>query len=198
MSFDDSDMKIAGENGTDIGKDVSSGDTDIDKLYAFHLERGDLANSRRLGATLADYVRGQGDSPNDPRNFSGHPGGAFPDMKIAMHKQLLAIFALVVGIESSMPDRILTRACLNVFYDTLKKDSPALYDAMSASGAFSFYYLEYREDESNGVFGIAENFAMLCGSEKDPALMELGENIFRKYFNVSLGLVKDMEFGKMG
>lgn len=184
MPFDDSDMKIAGENPSDgVGTDAET-----DRLYAYRLERGELANARRLGATLADYVEGQGGGSDDI---------LAPDMKIAMHKQLLAIFALVVGVESSMPDRILTRACLNVFYNTLKKDSPRLYDAMSASGAFSFYYLKYRKDSADGgVYGIAESFAMLCGSERDTALREMGENIFRKYYNISLELVKDMSFSQ--
>ena len=183
MTYDDSDMKIAGNYA---GGDASDGIDKSDRLYAYRLEHGEIANARRLGATLADYVEGQ----------SGNSGDIFgPEMKIAMHRQLLSIFALVVGVESSMPDRILTRACLNVFYDTLKKDNPKMYDAMSASGAFSFYYLKYRKDSADGgVYGIAESFAMLCGSEKDTALREIGESIFRKNYNIALELVNDMSF----
>ena len=183
MRCDDSDMKIAGGSEAEIAHPAH--DPGIDRIYAYRLERGELANARRLGATLADYVEGQGGGSADILS---------PDMKIAMHRQLLAIFALVVGVESAMPDRILTRACLNVFYDTLKKDNPRLYDAMSASGAFSFYYLKYRKDSDDGVYGIAESFAMLCGSERDSGLRDLGESIFRKYYNTSLELVGDMAF----
>lgn len=188
---DDSDMKIAGQEYREELR--SPVDHEIDRLYERHRSCGNITRAQRLGASLAEYM---------VSNAAGENGVAADcvvlppsaDARVALHVQLLSIFALVTGVENSMPDKLLTRACLNVFYDSLKKERPHLYDAMSASGAFSFYYLNYRRGGSGSITGIASDFAMLCGSRDDKELYDLGLSVFQRFNSYACSLIRDMVF----
>ncbi len=181
-TFDDSDMKIAGSKPSEA---VNASERETDVVYEHHRDSGNLAKSRRLGASLADYIERFG-------NVNGDPSTG--DIKIELHKRLLAIFAMVVGIESLLPDRVLIRASLNVFYDTLKKEKPQLYDAMSSSGAFTFYYLAYRKGSGSNREGIGSSFAMLCGNDGNQAFIDMGLAVFDEYYSYVEQLIGELNF----
>ena len=67
-----------------------------------------------------------------------------------------------------------------MFYDTLKKEDPKLYDDMSATGSLTFYYLAYRRD-GDPKLRVAQAFAMLCGDEENEDLIQVGEAIYHRY-----------------
>ena len=184
MRYDDSDMKIVGSGGITIGADGSSeDDRRTESEYERQLGNGNLARARRLGATLADSAeRLESDGP------------AVTDA-ISAHKKMMMLFALVIGIEEELDDQLLRRAALNVFYDTLKKEKPLLYDSMSSSGAFTFYYLDYRKG-GDRTARLSKSFAMLCGREDDEELAKCGGGIFNEYRDYAKRAIGEMSFVK--
>ncbi len=176
---DDSDMKLA-EPGACRS---SVEDSDAPEGYDRMRRNGDLSRARRLGASLAGSIDSIYQSFCVTEN----------DSTVILHSKLLVVFSAVAAMESLLSDRILARTALNVFYDTLKKDSPQLYDSMSVSGAVTFYYLEYRKLGQTAA-DIGGKFAMLCGREEDDALMELGLDIFTRSFAHVRSVIDEMSF----
>lgn len=175
--FDDSDMKIAGEK---MPKGSSfQQENETVNLYEIQRQNGNLAKAQRIGATLVERI---GKLTLDNRD------SITDNDRYAVQKKLLMIFGFVVGIEEFSPNKLLVRTSLNVFYDTLKKEDPALYESMGLTGAFSFYYLEYRR-KGDITQNIANAFAMLCGAEGDIALVESGADIFGHYFSFVKALI---------
>ncbi len=178
---EDNDIKIAGSAG---GADaVKAAEPDDIENYDRMRRNGDLSRARRLGASLAGNI----DSLYDAL------GAEAQDDTVALHSKLLTVFSVVAALESLLPNRMLVRTALNVFYDTLKKDFPELYDSMSVSGAVTFYYLEYRKLGKTAA-DIGGKFAMLCGREEDDVLMTLGLDIFTRGFDHVRTLIDDMAF----
>jgi len=178
---DDSDMKIAGVS--DSAASDSAMDPESIDAYDRMRRSGELSRARRLGASLADCIEDVFKSLAIKSS----------DETVLLHSKLLVIFSAVAAMESDLPNPMLARTALNVFYDTLKKDSPELYDSMSVTGAVTFYYLEYRK---LGVMpaDIGGKFAMLCGREEDDALMSLGLDVFTRSFDHVRKIIDGMSF----
>lgn len=162
---DDSDMKIVGDSAADTAAEPDDSESLL--RYDYLRRSGELNRARRLGASAAGYI-------DEIDSLAAPPSG---DERVALHRRLMIIFAAVVAIESGLPEPLLIQTALNAFYDTLKRDHYALYEAMSASGAITFYYLEYRRlGEQPADIGGA--FAMLCGRSEDADLIKLGSDLF--------------------
>ena len=175
-----SDMKIAGmEQFADSAAADSAAIENYDRLR----RNGDIARARRLGASAAGSI-------NDIHSSLGLNTA---EDDIVLHERLLVIFSAAAALETCLPDRILSRSALNVFYDVLKKDTPELYDAMSVSGAVTFYYLEYRKLGEQPA-DIGGRFAMLCGREDDPELIETGGMIFARTYDQIRLAVENTDF----
>ncbi|MBE6764933.1 MAG: hypothetical protein E7546_03505 [Ruminococcaceae bacterium] len=179
--FDDSDMKIVGSAPS---KAEEPRDNETVNLYEEQKQNGNIAKAQRVGATLA----------GDIDALSVECEAALPsDDMLAVQKKLLMIFSFVAGIEEFSPNKLIVRTTLNVFYDTLKKEDPALYESMGLTGAFSFYYLEYRRS-GDATANIANAFAMLCGAESDSAYVETGSAVFEKYYSFVKELIAQVEY----
>ena len=107
---------------------------------------------------------------------------ALPDDldSMLLHRSMLLVFSIIIGMEQYIPGKALVGTALNVFYDTLKKEDPKLYDDMSATGSLTFYYLAYRRD-GDPKLRVAQAFAMLCGDEESDDLIQVGEAIYHRY-----------------
>lgn len=181
ISEDDSDMKIAGAEISAEPEGIS--DAESLEIYDRMRRNGDLSRARRLGASLAGSIdRLHSELLTDKS-----------DETVVLHSKLLVVFSAVAGIESMLSNRMLVRTALNVFYDTLKKDSPEIYDSMSVSGAVTFYYLEYRK-LGDAAADIGGKFAMLCGRDEDDELMRLGLDIFTHGFDYVRSVIDEMAF----
>ena len=99
----------------------------------------------------------------------------------------------IIGMEQYIPGKALVGTALNVFYDTLKKEDPKLYDDMSATGSLTFYYLAYRR-EGNQDRRVAQAFAMLCGNEESEDLIQVGEAIYHRYRHMVREYVEGIGF----
>lgn len=154
MRFDDSDMKIVGEQPV-IAADVAE-----DELKT-HQENGNLQKAKALGAVLADKVLSAPESA-EPFLTQG---------------RILRSFAVLVGLESYLPVGLPAQTARSAFYESLRQQG--VYDAICDDGAFSFYYLCLNEGAAI-TQKIGETYARLCGSE-DSAVCADGERIYRTF-----------------
>lgn len=177
---DNGDMKIA---GMEPAADNMAADSAAIENYDRLRRNGDIARARRLGASAAGSI-------NEIHSSLGLNAS---EDEIVLHERLLVIFSAAAALETCLSERILSHAALNVFYDVLKKDAPELYDAMSVSGAVTFYYLEYRKLGEQPA-DIGGRFAMLCGREDDPELTEIGGRIFTRAYDIVRSAVENTGF----
>ena len=110
-----------------------------------------------------------------------------------LNRSMLMVFSIIIGMEQYIPGKALEGTALNVFYDTLKKEDPKLYDDMSATGSLTFYYLAYRRD-GDPKRRVAQAFAMLCGDEESEDLIQVGEAIYHRYRHMVREYVEGIGF----
>lgn len=180
-TYDDSDMKIADGKKKSVEQQY---DGESVNFYEEQTENGNLAKAQRVGATLAENV---------DRLIFEQPKLSECTAGLPVQKKLLMIFGFVAGIEEFTPNKLLIRTCLNVFYDTLKRESPAIYESMGLTGAFSFFYLEYRR-KGDSAQNIANAFAMLCGADGNDEYIALGSKIFGEYFSFVEKLTEEVGY----
>lgn len=180
--FDDSDMKIVDDRpGRKIGS--SADDAPVEEQLA----NGNIACARTAGACIAGLIETEA-----TRLDSGAFAIPNCDDKDVLSRKLLMIFALVVAIEQKIEDKFLMRTALNSFYDTLKKENPEIYDAMSSSGAFTFYYLAYRR--ANDTRSVGSTFSMLCGNDGEEPYINVGCAVFEHYFKLGSDTIAAVKF----
>lgn len=180
------DVKVAGEN---LSRQIQAeAARSYEDKWEQSRENGNFARAQRIGATLACEA-----SSVSFLVFSGDNGE-----KRAGLCRLLAAFAFVAGIEAGIKDRLLSRIALNVFYNLLKKDDPALYDQINSGGEFTFFYLAYRRGgdprTDAASHDVAGAFAMLLGREGEDELIAEGAEIFEKYFDFARNLIAGVAF----
>ena len=177
---DDRDMKIAGDDfepvneaGADVGHEA--------QLLEQEKENGNLSRARRLGAILADEVSAvEGDSRTD-------------DSALLTQRRILLSFAVEVGLDALLPNSLTAQTAQDIFYNSLRVAAPRFYDALQASGAFSFYYLCVR-DGRQVEEKVGETFASLCGKKDDPAYARMGQELFRRFSGQVRNFVDTLEF----
>ncbi len=158
---DDSDMKIAGQPSK-----TSSWEDEVNKTLEEMKnirEKGLLLQAEQVGTHMASFITHMNAKTQD---------------KMLWNQQLwLCVFAVTVGCESCVHNPTAARAVLNAFHDRFRVICPDAYEDSGYSIAMSFYYLAVRSvGDSRSEIG--RTFAMLCGSEKDSALQELGKETF--------------------
>ncbi len=172
-SFDDRDIKIFGEGGEDVNRVVE--DEEYVKLINEKRGSRNIRRAIQLGASLVMEIE---------RCMPDLNEGVFalPDDvdTMLLNRSMLMVFSMITGIEEYLPGSALVGSTLNAFYDSLKKENPKLYDDMSATGAFTFYYLAYRRD-GDPKQRVAQAFAMLCGDENNEDLIQVGLAIYQRY-----------------
>lgn len=185
--YDDSDMKIASAQPSKQIKE-SKRAAEAAENFDLHRDNGNLARAQRLGATFVCEIKALNPGADGSMFRISEAGEQY-----AMQSKLLVMFSFVVGMEAFIPDKLLVRTALNVFYDSLKKEEPVLYDKMSSSGAFSFYYLEYRRG-GDPYRNVSKAFAMLCGKDGVDDYVKNGEEIFRHYYDFAKKLIAEVGF----
>lgn len=165
---DDSDMKIAGR---EVCCDNMS-DKDSD-LFFKQKENGNIKKAKDFGAILADIIFASDDLIEVEHNKKGIND-------ITEQRRILFAFTALEGMKMFTPNSITSRAALAEFYNTLSTRSPKLYEDISSSVSFSFYYLCTRKGNMQRD-GIGKTFAMLCGHEDDSIYEELGDIFYLEF-----------------
>lgn len=184
--LDDRDVKIFGEDKEECC--CTSEDSEYVKLINEQKGSRNIRRAMRLGASLVMEI---------DRSMPDLNSGVFalPDDQDSMllNRSMLMVFSMIIGVEQYVPGKALAGTALNVFYDTLKKEDPKLYDDMSATGSFTFYYLAYRRD-GDPKQRVAQAFAMLCGDENNEDLIQVGEAIYHRYRHIVRDFVEEIGF----
>lgn len=181
MYMDDSDMKIAGASFGDSSGTIRDSAEQTAHLLEHHKKNGNLSRARRLGAIMADSVSAiEGDSPAQ-------------DSALLTQRRILLAFAVEVGLECFLPDSLVAQTAQNIFYNTLHTTSPAFYDDLQESGAFSFYYLCVRDGREVEQC-VGKTFASLCGHAGDAAYAHTGEQLYIRFIDEVQSTADSLEF----
>lgn len=182
---DDSDMKIFTTSQRTLEF------AEAEKIVA-ELERqrqnGNLGKARRLGQTLADEIAKLGNGSV----FDGLLGTDAQSKTVKQRKILLA-FAIESSIAVYSPSKLIGTATLNTYYEVLSQQSPEFYESISASGAFSVYYLDLRRGIKVSR-AIGKTFARLCGEEGNPVYEELGYALNCSFYDTVRDMVEKSGF----
>lgn len=181
MQYNDSDMKIAGD---DFKVKEQVDDTEHTAVFLKkEKENGNLIRARRLGAILAEDVSSiEGESNAD-------------DAVFITQRRILLAFAVEVGLNTALPNRLLSETAQSVFIDTLRTTASSFFEDLQKSGAFSFYYLCVRERRDTKK-SIGETFASLCGKNGDKKLAVIGAELYDRFINQVQTVVDGMGFVK--
>jgi hypothetical protein len=178
--FEDNDIKIAGKTISQLPDDLFSEEIEIKRQGAY----GNIDKARSLGSELADVVI---DYECDFTDLE------IEDNYIKLHTKILFAFIVFTSLENYQNNKILASTTLSTFDDKFKKRDAILYDELSRTGAFSFYYLCVRR--GNDIERcIGRTFAMLCGKDGDATLIEYGEVLYFRFLNIVKMRVKDINF----
>lgn len=105
------------------------------------------------------------------------------DFDMIIQRRLLLSFTATVGFEKFATDDFLCGVAQKSFLDTIRKETPHLFETSQDTGAFSFYYLAFRRG-GDVVRRIGQTFAMLCSHDGDPVYQELGEALYCWFLSV--------------
>lgn len=168
MQYDDSDMKIASD---DFKTHETIDDTEqTTMLLKREKSNGNLARARRLGALMAEDVSSiDGENP-------------VCDTAHMTQRRILLAFAVEIGLNTVLPNKLLSETAQSIFYDTLRTTASTFYDDLQKSGAFSFYFLCVREAEEVEKC-VGETFATLCGFAGDKKIAKMGTDLFNRFIN---------------
>lgn len=136
---------------------------------------GNLLKSKQLGESIADSFHAAAEKEELltlADNCSVELTREIKDQAI-----ILSVFAAEYCLNNLLSDSLLSTSAVSALYHTLIDDSPALYNKLLASAAFSFYYMNMEEKSVDSEI-IGETFAMLCGEKKSPNLICYGKNVF--------------------
>ncbi|MBQ6864230.1 MAG: hypothetical protein IJO14_08335 [Clostridia bacterium] len=167
-SFDDSDMKIAG---------APAAVTETFDTLAFMEEareqrfNGNMQRAKNLGSNIVSAFSYKA-APDEQVQLAAELGVELDDNCVQQIK-LMSVFAAEYCLENYLPSASLSATAVNAMYDVLMETAPDFYRTVSASMAFSFYYLCVRKGGDIPA-AIGKRFAMLCGRPDDEACAKLG------------------------
>ena len=187
MPYDDSDMKIAGDDFEPVKKaDEQESVEATARQLAQEKSNGNLSRARRLGAIMADEVSAI-DGKTDPARET-EKNHALP-----MQRRILLAFAVEVGLDAFLPNQLVAQTAQNIFYNTLLITAPSIYEDLQESGAFSFYYLCFR-DGRQVERRVGETFAALCGRKGDPEYEQMGREFYIRFIGQVKHFADTLEF----
>lgn len=169
--FDDSDMKIVGAPGR------RADETDTAAFLAESGRQhfnGNFAKAKELGANIVSAFSYKA-APDELRDGI-RACGVEPDETALTQAKYLSVFSAEYCLNHDLPSPLLTSVAVGEMYEVLARVSPELYEALSHSAAFSFYYMSLN---SGAPDGIGAQFAELCGRPRDPRYVALGERLHR-------------------
>lgn len=184
LSDDVNDVKIFGEhqNLDDIEKEDS-----LVLELVVQKSNGNLHKAKQLGAILAAEVES-----NDGEFVFG-AGLRREDQEILLQRRLLLAFVVDYGLNTFCLNKIISEIAINFFYDTIKNDSPLIYEDIRETGAFSYYYLCVRDGEQIEE-EIGKTFAQLVGYKDNEVYAHLGTALFLHFIDVVKKKIAELNF----
>lgn len=170
--FDDSDMKIVGENspGSEENNDFQRY---LEESSRQHFV-GNAAKAKALGANIVSSFSYRA-APAELVQFVLEQG-VKPTDGIMLQVKFLSVFSAEYCLGKFLPSPFLSDIAKSAMYDVLMEYSPDFYHALARSGAFSFYYLALRTNENMGQ-AVGKQFAVLCGEGNSEKYISLGQKL---------------------
>ena len=168
---DDSDMKIV-----DVSGNVKEAFDTLEFLEQSRTHRfnGNMSRARNLGSNIVSAFSYKA-APEEQELYAQQLGITL-DSDSVLQIKLLSVFTAEYCLETYLP-AALSATAITAMYDVLEDVSPDLYKAISASLAFSYYYLCVRA--GGDIAGkIGNRFATLCGHSGEDAFVKLGSGLF--------------------
>lgn len=169
---DDSDMKIAGG----VKKDSKETFDALALIEDTRIQRfnGNMTKAKTLGSNIVSAFSYKA-APDEIAQLASDFGVTLDDT-VLLQMKVLSVFSAEYCMENYLPSAMLSSVAVNAMYDVLMDISPSFYRELSASMAFSFYYLCVRRGEDIAA-AIGERFAMLCGEPTNAAYAALGRKL---------------------
>lgn len=183
--YDDRDVKIFSGDSDD---NQIPEDSEYVRLINEQKGSRNIRRAMQLGASLVMQI--DRCMPDLNSGVFALPDDTDP---MLLHRSMLMVFSIIIGMEQYIPGKALVGTALNVFYDTLKKEDPKLYDDMSSTGSLTFYYLAYRRD-GDPIRRVGQAFAMLCGKDENEDLIQVGMAIYNRYRHMVRDYVEGIGF----
>lgn len=172
---EDSDMKIVGsshftkEEGFDVIQFVEE-----TKLHRFN---GNSAKAKALGSNIVSAFSYKA-ATEDLTALANEYGVIITD-SVLLQIKILTVFSAEYCIDNFLPSAMLSTVAVGELYDVLQEVSPELYDELSKSTAFSFYYLCLKAGNDSEDKCIGAQFAASCGKKDDASLAAFGAELHR-------------------
>ena len=172
---EDSDMKIVGsshftkEDGFDVIQFVEE-----TKLHRFN---GNSAKAKALGANIVSAFSYK--AATEELTALAKDYGIDITDSVLLQIKILTVFSAEYCIDNFLPSAMLSTVAVGELYDVLEEVSPELYNELSRSAAFSFYYLCLKGGEDKEDECIGAQFAATCGKKDDAALAAFGAQLHR-------------------
>lgn len=176
---DDSDMKIVGTNKIKV--DESDAEA---RLYAHERDNGNLEKAHNIGRVLADALLNEGGFAFEKNSASDFE---------ARNRSILFAFTTDRVLDTFMPNHIIARSAQNEFFDEIRRRNIGLYESISRSGAFSMYLLCKRSGDGR-YLGIGKVFAGVVRRPDDEKETQIGDELYRRYFDYCIEHIKNVEF----
>ena len=182
--FDDSDMKIVGAAGKKA-EELNTAAT-LAEIGEQHFN-GNFARAKSLGANIVSAFSYKA-APEELKE-TVVAGGVTPDETVMREVRFLSVFSAQYCLQRYISSPMLSSVAMGEMYDVLQEVSPALYEELSQTTAFSFYYMSLK----NGG-GVGEAFAAQCGKKGDGAFIALGETLHRLNCDVFKRAIRSYAF----
>lgn len=166
MRFDDSDIKIAPDDPSEVF-DTSEGAA---AAFAREKANGNMEKARALGVQFAAELTA------DERGIVYFGIGAFDSAETLSQRKVL--FSYLVGrvIEDMAPNSIVAQSAMSAYYDELQRVSGETYGLVSDSAALSLYILAGRSSPDD-IGAVGRVFARLCGRKDAPVFVRYGSEL---------------------
>ncbi len=155
---------------------------------------GNLQKAKKLGEAIADSFH-EAAEKEELWNMALGCGIENPDRRIKDQAIILSVFTAEYVFNHYMQDKLLSTAAISTLYDTLTEDSPALYNELLASTAFSFYYMNL-SDKETAPDVIGKTFAALCDDDDNEKLLCYGKSVFVNTLEKFRKAVESVDFAE--
>ena len=152
-----------------------------------HRQNGNVDKAKMLGAELGEEAR-----KNSNKSILSDEDFLADD--IFPQVCALMLFSAEAALNYFLPSQQLSTIAINSLHEKLTENKSAIYDDVTNSPAFSFYYLSVRKGGTDIPKDIGEAFAMLCRHESDEKYIEEGKNLYNYILKIIEDKISKIDF----
>lgn len=156
--------------------------------YITEKANGNIKKAHKLGEILAQKLIIKDE--NDSEIFEETDRASY-----VRQKRILLVFTIINALNILSPNVLVAKTAAAEFDNQIREKAPEIYDDISEGTAFTLYYLSLRK-EDDPVSEIGKSFAYLCGFEDNKIFIQLGEEIYKDFFEVAARQINKTEFKK--